>query len=189
MSCVQIDNDERVCTLSDSLILQTFSNSTLMRYNFSISEGCEHKLVTTCDDEDDLDLEIRVDSLRDDFSSAKVAILYNEKTIIINENLSLFPALSPFNEIDYQSGTGMVSVSIPEITLAVTRNLTSLMVSFNDSSYLTAGLCGDLNGTLLFPDCSSIVDIGKLEPFKQSYKVNPSDQILRGERRECGEYH
>ena len=184
------DDDEqpRVCTLSDSLALHTFSNQTTENgYNYTISEGCEHKLVTTCD-EDVADLEIRVDFFQNDFGSAKVAIVYEGKTIIIDEHPSLqLPEAVPLGGITYQSGVGTASVSIPSLTLTVTRNLSSLTISFNESSYPTAGLCGDLNGTLLFSDCSSTVDEGKgLDSFKQSYKVKPSDLILREARRQCG---
>ena len=184
MSCVQIDEDPLVCTLLDSLVLQTINEE----HTFSISEGCERKLVTTCD-EQILDLEIRVDFFQNNFTSTKVSIFYEGETVIIDDNFTLDPATPPNSEILYESDTSMASVSIPQIMLVVTRNLTVLTISSDNISLPLAGLCGCTDGKLYFPDCNSTVDIGQgLDSFKQSYKVKPSDQILRGERKECGKY-
>ena len=130
-----------------------------------------------------------MDFFQNDFNSTKVAILYEGHTVIIREDLSLIPATASIGDIVYKSDTTMASVSIPEIELTVVRNLTALTISFDNGSLPVAGLCGDLNGQLLLSDCASSVSIGgELDSFIESYRLKPSDQILRGERRECGEY-
>ena len=156
-------------------------------HSFSIAKGCERQLVTSCDD--NVRLEIRVDFLKNDFNSTRVAILYEGHTVIIREDLSLIPATASVGDIVYKSDTTMVSVSIPEIELSVVRNLTALTISFDNGSLPVAGLCGALNGQLLLSDCASTVSIGGgLNQFIESYRLKPSEQIVRGERRECGKY-
>ena len=177
-----------MCTLSDALILETFSNSMVMGRSFSMSEGCERKLVTTCNEEV-LDLEIRVDFFQNDFSSTKVSIFYEGETVIIGDDFTLDPATPPISEIVYMSDASMASVSIPEIMFSVTRNLTALTISADNITLPLAGLCGCLDGKLYFTDCNSTVDPGEnVDSVKQAYKVKPSDQILRGERKGCGKY-
>ena len=190
--CILVDDDVsrvQVCTMSSSLILQTYNNQTLDGHSFSIAAGCERKLVTTCDS--DTQLEIRVDFLKNDFSSTKVAILYKGESIIIDEELNLIPSASTFADIIHHLATNMVSVSIPEIELTIERTFTALTISFdNPPSLPLAGLCGNLDGQLLLPDCTSTVDVGRdLDSFIKTYKLKPSDQILREERMECGEYN
>ena len=193
LSFVRIEDDvpgELMCTISDSLVLETFSNSVVMGPSYSLSRGCEHRLVTTCD-EDVLDLEIRVDFFENQFDTTKVSIYYEGDTVIINEDLTLNPTTSPSSAIVYHSVPGVVaSVSIPEIMLVVTRNLTALTIASDNSSLPVAGLCGCMDGKLYFPNCNDTAEAGgNLEPFIQSYKVKPSDQILREERKECGKCH
>ena len=187
--CVLIDDDVsrvQMCSLSSDLILQTYKSQRMDGYSFSIATGCERQLVTSCGDS--VHLEIRVDFFQNDFNSSKVAILYEGHRIIINEDLSLIPASTPVDDIVYELDTNVVSVSIPKIELLVVRNLTALTLSFDNASLPVAGLCGDLNGQLLLPNCASSVSAGELDSFIESYRLKPSDQILHGERRECGEY-
>ena len=186
----EIDDEVPVgqtCTLFNNFVLQTFSNRKIDGYSFDISEGCERKLVTTCD-KDEVDLEIRVDFFKNDFSSTQVAILYKGVNVIIDEKLTVTPVVSPSTEIVYNLSPNLASVSIPEIALVV-RNNTALTIFINKTSLPLAGICGDLNEQLLFPDCARKVGEGEnLKSFKKSYKLKPSDQMLRGERKECGEY-
>ena len=92
-----------------------------MGHSFNISEGCERKLVTTCDST--LDLDIRVDFLKNDFSSTKVSIYYEGLIVIIDENLNLAPAASPNNSIIvYSENMDVVSVQIPNV-VRIIRNL------------------------------------------------------------------
>ena len=52
------------------------------------------------------------------------------------------------------------------------------------------GLCGSRLGSLLRRDGSvaNEADMTEVQNFAQSYLVEPRDQILRPQRRECGEY-
>ena len=84
----------------------------------------------------------------------------------------------------------VATVSIPEIGLVVTRNLTALTIASANTSLPVAGLCGGMDGNIYFPNCNDTYSQGDdLDSFKRSYKVKPSDQILREERRECGKCH
>ena len=51
------------------------------------------------------------------------------------------------------------------------------------------GLCGTIDGVLLYSDRGStanIVNRMEVEMFANSWRVNPGEQFLREERRECG---
>ena len=185
----QIDNDEPsriVCTLPDSLILQSFGNSMVKGHSINVSEGCESKLVTTCDPQI-LDLEIRVDFYQNDFSSTNVSINYEGATVIIHNDFSIETAIPLNGKMTNFSSANMALVSLSEIMLVITRNLSGLTLSSDSDSLPVAGLCGGMDGMLYFPDCNTTVGAGEsLELFKQSYKVEPSEQMLRGERMACG---
>ena len=60
----------------------------------------------------------------------------------------------------------------------------------NDTVLNFCGLCGSRNGDLVRPDGSIAqrMDFAAVQSFAQSYLVEPRDQILRPQRRECGKY-
>ena len=187
--CAVIDDDvskEKVCTLSSDLMLMTFSNQAESGQSINTSAGCERKLVTSCDSS--VPLEIRVDFFENDFASTKVAIFYDEELVIIDENMMITPS-NVFNS-DFTYDLGTSSVTIVPHSVIITRSATKLAITVGDLDLDLAGLCGNLNQQLIYPDCSDIYDQTQpIEVFLHSYKLKPSDQVLRGERKECGKYN
>ena len=156
--------------------------------SFSIDQGCEHTLVKTCEGST-MDLEIRVDFFQNDFNSTKVAISFEGEQVIINEDFSLKYNSSQRIVVNQLDTDNTVVVTIPEIELTVTRSFTDLTVIFDEFDIQLSGLCGNLAEALVFPDCVMTLDTkDQLDSFIRSYKIKPSDQILRGERKECGKY-
>ena len=54
------------------------------------------------------------------------------------------------------------------------------------------GLCGTLEGSLLYRDRRRVARIGnrsEIQEFADSWRVNPREEFLREERRECGEWN
>ena len=60
----------------------------------------------------------------------------------------------------------------------------------NDTLLNLCGLCGSRNGDLVRPDGSIAqrMNLAAVQSFAQSYLVEPREQILRPQRRECGKY-
>ena len=60
----------------------------------------------------------------------------------------------------------------------------------NDTLLNFCGLCGSRFGDLVKPDGSIVqmMDMAAVQNFAQSYLVEPREQILRPQRRECGKY-
>ena len=52
------------------------------------------------------------------------------------------------------------------------------------------GLCGSRSGSLLKRDgtVADMMNMAEVQDFAQSYLVEPRYQILRAQRKECGEY-
>ena len=177
-----------VCTLNDNLILHTFSNSEVMGHSFNMSKGCEHKLITTCN-ETELDLEIRVDFFMNNFNSTKVSIYYEGLMVMIDENSNLDPTTSPNDSIIvYNKNADTVSVVIPDV-VNITKSCAELIIKIdNESTAPLTGLCGGMNGQLLFPNCTTTDHLGGcMDYFQHAYKVaDSSDLILSEERKECG---
>ena len=188
-----IDNDkpsEHVCILSDSKRVYPFTRNAPNAYSYYVGQGCEHTLVKTCEGST-VDLEIRVDFFQNDFNSVKAAIIFEGETVIINEDLSLEHNNSQRILVNQPDMDNTVVVSIPEIGLTVYRRSTDLTVTFAEDDIQLSGLCGNLGEELVFPDCITTLDTNdykELQKFIRSYKIKPSDQILRGERKECGKY-
>ena len=187
---VVVDDDPpavKDCTLSSSLNLHTFSNQLVSGRDIDISMGCERKLVTSCDP--NIDLEIRVDFFQDNFASTKVAIFYEGAEVIMDENFNLISETPPSDDFVTSMGMMSASVSIPDIGLRVTLNRTQLTISTDNNTLDLAGLCGNLTGELVYPDCTDIFVPGdSMDEFIHSFKVKPSDQVLRDERKECGKH-
>ena len=178
-----------ICTLSSDLLLQPFDNDVLNGDSFNISKGCELILVKTCKGSA-MALEIRVDYFQNNFASTRVYISYEgEKVVMREDTWTIETRQASITKIVDESDANAMQVSILEIQLKVIRSMTDLTVSIGPSSLELSGLCGNLNRELVFPSCTDKIDmVEELPSFTHSYKVKPSERILRPERKDCGEY-
>ena len=65
----------------------------------------------------------------------------------------------------------------------------SIQTSNNSAISNFCGLCGSRSGSLLRRDgtVANMMNMTQVQEFAQSYLVEPRDQILRPQRKECGE--
>lgn len=188
--------DTQVCTIRPTLFLEPLHNSQLpppVTYRFA--RGCEHRLVASnCDD--DLDLTITVDFLRNDFSSGRINIMYAGYQIKIREDFTVDPPQSPNSTIIvYRNNASRVEIELPEVPITLIRTATELSVVLQgqqDGFADVSGLCGTPDGRLLFADCrreaTVVGDDSNVDAFVDSYQVGPAEQTLRGQTAECGQF-
>ena len=194
--------------MEDSIIVSPFQARRLEQdQDFSFHGTCEHILVTNCNF-DPVHFTVTVDFLSSNLDMGRVGIQLKERRIIIKENLSLElinlgdPVSS--NETATEYLDGIVVIREVNQTTVYLRNLDIQIYRLRDgdenalvvnASRLgspvreVCGLCGTLDGELLFSDRSttaSILDRSQVDRFADSWRVNPGEQFLREQRRECG---
>ena len=183
------DNDQISgfqCIVNSSRFLSPFHLIVGGPYTDYYIPNCEHKLISSCDVS--LNLDIRIDFI-DDFSSGHLVLLYNGSKTTIRE-APVVDSPPQTSGVIVNSNDSAVVVSIPAIGLSLQHNGTFIKVTVIHSLHLT-GLCGSLNGTLIFSDCQRKADpsdpmsVGR---FINSHIVEPPQQIVRPQREECGKY-
>ena len=199
-----------ICIVEDSITVSPFQARRLEQdQDFSFHGTCEHILVTNCDF-DPVHFAITIDFLASNLDMGRVGVRLNEKRIIIMENLTLElanlgqPVSSNETAVEYSDG--IVIIQEENRTTVYLRNLDVQIHRLRDGDENTlvvnasrmdspvrevCGLCGTLEGELLFSDRSttaSILDRSQVDQFADSWRVNPGEQFLREQRRECGEW-
>ncbi len=124
------------------------------------------------------ELNVTVDNFGDPESDDGVISVYEENITVIQE-------------------PPRVAVIIPELGIEITRvkdggNESALFINVtsDDTPIEVCGLCGTLSGTLLYSDrntAARYMNSMEVEMFADSWRVNPSEQFLREQERECGE--
>lgn len=178
------DNDATTgftCTINSTRFISTFVNNGV---NYLFNRNCEYKLLSSCQPEADID--IRIDFLSSDFSTGNIVILYNKQRVEIRDGAVAKQPSPPSNQIIVSpSGT---SVMIPAIELTVGVNTNVITINVANRSLSTTGLCGSLDGLLLFSDChqQALNDSRSMSRFVSSHFVQALEQVVRPNREECG---
>ena len=139
-----------------------------------------------------IDINVRVDFLHNDFSSGRLAVYYKGENIIINEDLSLNLPTNLDPDISIISNNNGILIRLSSIELTIEHNRSAINIyseAANFSSLPVNGLCGSLDGELIFPNCEQTAntsDLYSIDAFIDSYKLEPTKQILRPQREECG---
>lgn len=189
-----------VCKVEDSTLISPFQSSVSGTRNYSFHAACEHILVSTCDT-DPFDFTVNVDFITSDLDIGRVGVRLSNTTIVINENLNV-TAIN-LGDPELMDGTSTSNISITqnpsqvEITLQEfgvklirVRNGTNTLyvnVTRGSASIKFCGLCGMLNGTLVYSDQKTTANSLDMEMFAESWRVNPNEQFLREHVRDCGE--
>ena len=160
-----------------------------MRNRYLFDRVCEHKLLYTRNSSA-VDIDIRIDFLDSDISSANIVILYNNHSVnITNSPLMVYdPPITP--DIVITQGNENVAVRIPDISFSLIHEKKYITIEINQSFPLS-GLCGTKDGNLVFSDGSrqaNASDDTSLSNFIDSYSVQPPDQKVRNNRKECGKF-
>lgn len=176
---------------------------------FSYHGSCEHTLLTECDLSSSFS--VTVDFFPSNLVLQSVGVRLGDGTIVVGPDMDV--TTNNFDSvISIEDGTELldsvvtltaeqdqVSISLDTVGVTVTlMNITAngarlLLVNATDydkSIGDLCGLCGSLTGTLLFSD--KVTSVGKrnkmkLEEFAASWLVNPGDNVIGEQSKECGE--
>lgn len=188
--------------MEDSILISPFQESIPGTRTYNFHTACEHILVSTCDT-NPLDFTVTIDFTSTDLDMGRVGVRLSNKTIIIDEDLNVTVANfgGPVSvngtttvyagNISITQGPAQVVIALQELGVLVTRvqdgeNAVFVNVS-RDDAIEVCGLCGTLDGTLLYSDRSTTATGMDIERFADSWRANPSDQFLREQTRDCGE--
>ncbi len=173
---------------------------------YSFSGTCEHTLFSFCN-ESLGDLEIVGDFLSSDLSNGRIGAKVGDRVFVYTEDGSVEVQNAAVvsvsgNTTDYEGGvsvtveTGRVTFEIDSFggtaTVEIIASPDMYTIQFPAMGPMTCGLCGSLDGSLIYRDGMSMADIlnkDEVMEFTSSYVVQPVDQVLREEhRRICGSY-
>ena len=181
-----IDNDEFgvTCSINSTQWISTFNGTT--RYLFD--RNCEHKLVSSCNSSK---IDVRVDFLDRTLSSGLIVIAYNEQRVVFSANSIVSQPAPSVSNISIVQQVDSVRVTLNSIGLSVNYSKNAItVVVFGDALMMPlSGLCGALNGTLVYSDCQTAANFmnrTSLSELISSYFVEAPEQLARPNREECG---
>ena len=192
------------------MIVHPFSLLSVPSSSYTYRGSCEHTLVTSCGLSDTF--AVNVDFSSTDLSLGRVGVrIGSVQRVIVMEDMtveatgfgdpvrisdsvevlngSVIVSATPTNVIINIADLG-ITVSVINDTINQTKSLVIDLTSYNTNSGKVCGLCGSLNGDLVHSDAVTIVQERTrehLQMFARSWQVNPGEQILRQQTRECGE--
>ena len=153
---------------------------------------CEHILTAPCDSQA---YKVVGDFLQTNLSTGRVGLVLPGYTAIIDEGLNIIEdGDKPSEVITAQQPEHHVNITLFEgsnIVLSIVRREDQIVVMSAVRSSDLCGLCGNKDGILNSSSGQRVTDIMdpiQLETFASSWKVEPSEQILREDRRECGKF-
>ena len=172
--------------------------------SYMINDVCEHTVLTTCRDSDDFT--INIDYSEGTLNMDRIGIKYNASTIVmvkdpisidlkgIGEPISQSGQITEYpNQIFITQSSAQIIVDLRRLGVRVTCTSSELQIETSTGmlSGDLCGLCGRLNGHLVYSDRSTVADITNQQDimqFTNSWRALPLDMFLRDEaRKECGE--
>ena len=193
-----------ICDIPETLTISPFGTND----SYQFEGSCDHYLLRLCDGLNDMS--VVVDFVSDTLDGARVGLQYDDSSVVSTEtgdlvirNLTLIEVKE--NTEFYTNGIIIYRESgINRIVVQATGNITiihnyagdnrSIQVRYlsfgrTDTDVPTpvsvCGLCGNIDGTLLYSDLLTVADQEQLALFIDSYTVEASEQFLRGQRRKC----
>ena len=210
--CSLDDSLPLVCTARDDMMIHPFPLLSSPSPSYTYRGSCEHTLVTSCGLTDTFS--INADFSSADLSLGRVGVrIGSVQRVVIMEDMTVEAAgfgdpVRIIDSVEVLNGSVIVSATPTNVTISIadlgitvsvidntvdhTRSLVIDMTEYNDvSSDEVCGLCGSLDdGELVHRDAVTIVKERtrqELQAFARSWQVNPVEQILRQQTRECGE--
>lgn len=195
------------CTAKDDMIIHPFPSSPSSS-SFTYHGSCEHTLVTSCGLINDF--AVSVDFLAANLSLGRVGVRIGMlQKLVVNEDLSVdvqgFGNLTTIADGAKELNDTIIITNSAHATITLTKLGISVMViyeasnqtkvvvvnmtQYNTSRGEVCGLCGKLSGQLVYSDAVTTVKTGvreSIQMFARSWQVDPGEQILRKQIRECG---
>ena len=156
-------------------------------YNFHGT--CEHVLSSPCDSDA---YKVVGDFLQTDLNTGRVGLLLPGYSAIIDENLNLIAQGEQPTEVTTEQSDDRVSITLSDssnFVVSIVRTVDKIVIMSVVGSGELCGLCGSKDGCLVWSTGKKVTDIMdrmQIEGFAASWRVEPSEQILHEDRRECG---
>ena len=174
------------CIVKEPLKVTSFNSKAM--YNFR--GVCEHIFTQPCKSSNFV---VVGDFLSSDLSMGRVGLSVAEGTVIIDESLTIsssspVPSISTFIERDSNGNVTKVTVRLNSGEVRVERTHSEVQIIVQ-AGLDVCGLCGIANGTLVSSSgviLNDVINQTKVDAFADSWIQEPSKQVLRDDRRECG---
>lgn len=195
-----------LCTIEDGMVVTPFPELQSPSLPYSYSSTCEHIVLRRCNLTSVVT--VTIDYNQNDSTLGRIGVQSHDGYIIVSNNLTVdvrnlgdSMALDSdtvlFNKEDIiitqAKETVVLNLNSSGIVLTVTlaaNNTKRLIVNATDSKIDTiCGLCGTLNGSLLYSDRETKVTMRNrkvLDSFAKSWLVNPNENIVGVSREDCG---
>ena len=134
------------------------------------------------------------DFLQTNLSTGRVGLVLPGYTVIIDEGLNLIQEGDKPVEVTAEETEDNVMITLfngSNIVLSIVRTDDEIVIRSAVGSSDLCGLCGNKDGILNSSSgqrVTDIMDLIQIETFASSWKVEPSEQVLREDRRECGKF-
>ena len=135
------------------------------------------------------------DFLQTNLSTGRVGLVLPGYTAIIDEGLNLIQEGDKPGEVitveETEDNITMTLFEGSDIILFIVRTDDQIVIRSAVHSSDLCGLCGNKDGLLNSSSGQRVTDIMdpiQIETFASSWKVEPSEQILREDRRKCGKF-
>ncbi len=206
-----------VCFLDDAMVVTPFPKPSVMSPSYNYHGSCEHVLIQQCSIKPQFT--INIDHNPNDLAISRVALRLNSSLLVLKAD-DFTHTTENFTEVEIienngklydnevsvtqQDSDNMPSIKIDILKLGITVELSNDLVNstttviVNVTNYLIdiydelCGLCGTVNGILLYSDQTNQLTSRNsevIEDFARSWFVNPEDQITSDSSRNCGETH
>lgn len=198
-----------MCKALDSVVIEPFRLADTLADSYTFHSPCEHTLLSTCNISSQQQLRVTVNFSPSNLDILGLAIQINRTTTITifqdqvidlknlsdpifsNRTYSLYPGgISITNDIR------RVNIVLADFGVKIDRvfaeeNQVLIGVLEGSSAARLCGLCGTVNGVLLYNDRRTeaiSIDSSLIEVFAESWRVSPQELLLGQQGEECGEW-
>lgn len=190
---------QHLCAVEDSMVVTPFPKPLASSSSYCYHGNCERIVLRECNLTSSF--VVTADHSPNNLMLSRVGIRVKDSVVLISEDLNVMVdnqgsqndiAVSQTN--DTVSQTVSVSINSLGLDIAITynkvlANKTLLVNATNYNGKTVCGLCGMLDGTLVYSDGKTQVtarDKNVITTFAKSWLVNPGEHIVGEDRQECG---